>query len=85
MAQVARHGLNLVDPVVLRLVLPVSWWHLHVGSRKEDEVDFKGDGDTLSAKMRFLINNCPEWMVPGDLIDKALLLSYNNEEFADLR
>lgn len=52
----------------------------HVGSFKEEEVDKLGSVGTLFGKLRKLLYSLPKWMLPKELIDKTLLLSYKNDE-----
>jgi hypothetical protein len=51
----------------------MAWvlWHylfhdftVRIGSRKEDYVDMKGDPDTLFAKLDYMLERLPEWLVP---------------------
>lgn len=51
-----------------------------VGGAKEDDVDKRQESGTLFAKIRYLVKNLPPWMLPGDLTDKHMLLSYGGEE-----
>jgi len=39
-------------------------WNTLVGSRKEEEVDKLGDLGALMPKCRFILSNCPKWMLP---------------------
>lgn len=46
-------------------------WNFHIGSRKEDEVDKRGNISTLMEKARFNFNRLPRWMKPKDWNDKT--------------
>ena len=50
----------------------------HIGSFKEEEVDKLGTLTTLYGKLRFALYGLPKWIRPHDLVDKTLLLSYDN-------
>ncbi len=51
-----------------------------VGGAKEDDVDKRHETGTLFAKIRYLVSNLPAWMLPADLVDKHMLLSYGGED-----
>lgn len=55
-------------------------WDIHVGSRREAEVDtVTADPSTLFGKIRFMMQRLPSWMKPqpGDIELKKLLLRNN--------
>ena len=45
-------------------------WNFHIGSRKEELVDKKGDISTLFEKLRFNLNWLPPWMLPIGFSEK---------------
>ncbi|NTU69231.1 hypothetical protein HGB13_00155 [bacterium] len=62
-------------------VIVYGWNFLHwdclIGSRTADAVDIRGDVGTLIEKCRYMISQCPEWLVPHlnkKQYDKQMLL-----------
>jgi len=70
---------------MVMLTLQHGWlfkpgWNIHVGSRKESEVDTSiVDPSTLFGKFRYNLNRLPPWMRPNVRDKKLSLLNLNNE------
>ena len=55
---------------VVALLFQYCWtfhkgWNFHIGSRKEDEVDERGNISTIFEKIRFNLNHQPYWLTPS--------------------
>lgn len=69
-----------------------TWWWLFrngsftIGSRKEEEVDVIGDLDTHLAKIRWVLERLPDWMLPPgfDLSKHAKHLNIVNPEGGEI-
>lgn len=60
---------------IIALVFEYCWtfrkgWNFHIGSRKEEFVDKKGDISTLFEKIRFNLKKQPVWLRPAGFEEK---------------
>ena len=59
-------GLSWLTMVIFTWGWLFHGWNTLVGSRKEEEVDKMGDMGSLLPKVRFMLQNCPDWMLPAN-------------------